>query len=142
MREGYCSPTSIYGWMVQCGIGIAVLCVLSLKWRFEKPRRRLVVFGIDCAKQVVGSGVIHFTKVFFSKVLEGVSEQVDECHDSSCLWYLTQSCLQPLFIVPTSALLLVRVSRVAPFFFIFSNNSDVYIQQYAVYFKTSREAPR
>ena len=63
--------------------------------------------------EVVGSGVIHFTKVFFSKVLEGVSKQVDACHDSSCLWYLTQSCLQPLFIVPVSALFLVLLKRVA-----------------------------
>ena len=51
MREGTCSPTSVWGWLVQSCIGIAVLCVLSLKWRFEKPRRRLVVFAIDCAKR-------------------------------------------------------------------------------------------
>jgi hypothetical protein len=57
--------------------------------------------------------VIHFTKVFFSKVLEGVSEQVDVCHDSACLWYLTQSCLQPIFIVPLTALLLYVLKRVA-----------------------------
>ena len=57
--------------------------------------------------------MIHFTKVFFSKVLEGVSEQVDACYDSSCLWYLTQSCLQPLFIVPVSALFLLILKRVA-----------------------------
>ena len=57
--------------------------------------------------------MIHFTKVFFSKILEGVSKQVDECHDSSCLWYLTQSCLQPLFIVTVSALFLVFLKRVA-----------------------------
>lgn len=105
-RSGTCSPTSGVGWLVQFGIGAAAALVLATKWTFERPQRHIVVFLIDCSKQIVGGGVIHFVKVVFSTVLKGASAQVDDCHDASCLWYLVQSVLQPICIIPICALLL------------------------------------
>ena len=91
---------------MQFGIGIAAFGVLTGKYMFEKSRRPLLVYGIDCLKQVVGGGVAHFTKVGFSRVMRSADDEVDDCHDAGCLWYLTQSLLQPIFVVPMAWLLL------------------------------------
>lgn len=112
-NEGTCSPLSNIGWLVQFGIGFAAFVVLSFKWYCEFPRRPAIVFSIDVAKQIVGGTITHFVKVFFSKVLSIETETVDMCDDSSCLWYLAQSVLQPLLIVPIAALLLAVMKRFA-----------------------------
>eukprot|EP01059_Diplonema_ambulator_P002002 TRINITY_DN11644_c0_g1_i1.p1 TRINITY_DN11644_c0_g1~~TRINITY_DN11644_c0_g1_i1.p1 ORF type:complete len:272 (+),score=71.77 TRINITY_DN11644_c0_g1_i1:70-885(+) len=107
---GHCSPTSIYGWLVQLCIGIVGMSSILFKWSMEKPRRSVITLLLDVSKQIVGGFITHFTKVGFSVIINHLShddcDPEKSCCDTECIAYVVQSTFQALLVIPPAFLML------------------------------------
>eukprot|EP01060_Flectonema_neradi_P040665 TRINITY_DN9364_c0_g1_i1.p1 TRINITY_DN9364_c0_g1~~TRINITY_DN9364_c0_g1_i1.p1 ORF type:complete len:272 (+),score=30.30 TRINITY_DN9364_c0_g1_i1:37-852(+) len=118
-RVGHCSPTSIYGWLVQLCIGIVAFSSVILRWSCEKHRRPVLTLLLDCGKQIVGGAVTHFTKVGFSVIIKTLLEKkkpcdpTQDCCDSECITYVVQSGFQALLVIPPAYVILQLVKLIA-----------------------------
>ena len=118
-RVGHCSPTSIYGWLVQLCIGIVAFSSVIIRWTCEKHRRPVLTLLLDCSKQIVGGAVTHFTKVGFSVIIHSLLEKKKpcdstvECCDSECITYVVQSGFQALLVIPPAYVILQLVKMIA-----------------------------
>lgn len=80
-------PTSI---VIQLAMGMAVLAGLLAKRNHEHPRRKLVVWGYDVGKQMIGALGIHFVNLALGlwqqrRALFAQQESGDD--DAQCDWY-------------------------------------------------------
>ncbi|KAJ9450951.1 hypothetical protein DIPPA_30317 [Diplonema papillatum] len=110
-KVGHCSPTSVYGWLVQLCIGILGISSIGVKWSCESPRRSLTTLLLDVSKQIVGGFITHFTKVAFSVIIKKMSDDGDcdsetTCCDTECVAYVVQSAFQALLVIPPAAFVL------------------------------------
>lgn len=73
-----------------------------MKWRFERPQRKLDIFLLDVAKQIFSSVLIHFINLASAIYLD------HSLYSNGCVWYfvlyLTDTiCILPLCFVMLEA---------------------------------------
>mmetsp|Transcript_31023 Transcript_31023/g.56381 ORF Transcript_31023/g.56381 Transcript_31023/m.56381 type:complete len:245 (-) Transcript_31023:137-871(-) len=84
------------GYLMQFVLFCACVSSLLLKWRLERPPRRLVVFLLDSSKQIIGSGWLHALNMITAIYSVGTT------NGDECAWYwvnLMSDCTIGLLVV-------------------------------------------